>query len=145
MIAGKKRLDVNCFVPVVSVNEIECPNMEIFGLRRSKSVDTDEPEKHGQIVCSDRQHEELQQSTWIMQKWCWHNLICLYWHIQSQLQTSWLILVLEAAKCWFSKIVIRIQWSYRIKSHRCLRRSHCPFFSALYRSPWNLSKTGSEF
>ena len=58
-----------------------------------ESADTDGPKKRGPVVRSDRQHEELQQSTWIMQKWCWHNLICLYWHIESQLQTSWLILV----------------------------------------------------
>ncbi len=34
------------------------------------------------------QLEELRQSTWIMQKWRWHDLICLYWHMKLELHTT---------------------------------------------------------
>ena len=84
------------------------------------------------IVRSDRQHEELQQSTWIMQKWRWHNLICLYWHIESQLQTSWFYPCLWKLRNVDSLNLVlvfnHVTQENLVSVLFGLRRSHCPFF-----------------
>ena len=97
-----------------------------------ESADTDGPKKRGPVVRSDRQHEELQQSTWIMQKWRCHNLICLYWHIESQLQTSWFYPRLwKLRNVDYLKLVFvfnQVTQENLFTVLFGLRRSHCPFF-----------------